>query len=378
MKKFLSFLFAIVPLVCLSQYEIQGVSLKKEPLNSRLYLYELTTLTNENNLVDSISISPAGTFVYTFPKTYVNGSLFKIRSSIESSEYEFPENAAVFTTQHKGKLNIVANSLTELYSSKYTSTSKDNLDIMRLQQLQTPFFNIMNEFKRVSETDNSSSLREKYFLKIQESQSDLKNAILNNFTSASTPAITLYNIYLLYNANAGSSNTKVPINVNSFSLPETDLSILIKKIYRDQISTRGNHTVNKTEVSDIKGNHFLLEKLLQKKYTIIDFWASWCGPCRNTNRTEIPDFISAIRNNKDIDFISLSVDSEMGNWLKASNVDVITWRNYLLQKNTLVLPELLNDNGVPYYLICDNKGNIIFESPALLEIKEHIKLLTSN
>jgi len=75
-------------------------------------------------------------------------------------------------------------------------------------------------------------------------------------------------------------------------------------------------------VVDIKGDSIKLSSLKGKVF-MLDFWASWCGPCRYSNKHLVKMYNKY--KDKGFEILSVSLDEQKNDWKKAASKDKITW-----------------------------------------------------
>ncbi len=112
---------------------------------------------------------------------------------------------------------------------------------------------------------------------------------------------------------------------------------------------------------------------LKGKYVLVDFWASWCGPCRKEN----PNVVRLYNKYKDRGFtvFSVSLDEDPEAWKAAIAKDGLAWPNHcsdLLRWSSPVI-QTYGFSGIPYTVLLNKEGNFIGVNLRGEELEQKLK-----
>ena len=183
-------------------------------------------------------------------------------------------------------------------------------------------------------------------------------AMTQNFLDANDNIIMAYTIYSnIVMRDMGLKETRTMYESMGQGAKDTQYGRIIEERINRLVKTQGGAKAPDFTLPDVNGNPVTMSAV-KGKIKILDFWASWCGPCR-LNNPELKKIYKEFRD-KGLVIIGISLDDEKEDWEMAIEADGLDWINVSSLKGwDCDIARLYNVKGVPSLFILDENNNII-------------------
>lgn len=298
--------------------------------------------------------------------TLVTNNLFEFKGNVSQPTLAILSPA---NPKQSNKMTVVSfmleNSLIETsltYSEKTSSRFKKQLDLdtifgSKSQKIRKDFENKL--IKNVYSEKNDSVKKSKLF-------TNLKQFISENPQSEMSGEY-LANLGRQFNYLSANQFESLINIMDTTYQNKKDLNRILKLIKQKQLFALGQKPPEL--ILPNINDELINNRSFNGKLVLLEFWASWCYPCRNTN----PDLVKIYDKykSKDFEILGISIDKNKSDWKKAIEKDKLTWPQVIDSMRTTEKTYYLN--SIPFNLLLNKKGNIIAKNIKPLQLEEILK-----